>query len=100
MAVDKALSSVECPHLSVRIVSTGAEFPAMQEAYDTAVSGDTIQSQAGTLTENIIYNLNKSVSVDGGYDCSYMDNIDRRTTLTGTMTISDGVVTMGNFVLD
>ncbi len=95
----KALSSVDCPHLPVRTVSTGAEFPALQEAYDTAVSGDTIQSQAGTLTENIIYNLNKSVSVDGGYDCSYINNTDRKTTLTGTMAITDGVVTMGNVVL-
>ncbi|MDO8335357.1 MAG: S8 family peptidase, partial [Candidatus Saccharibacteria bacterium] len=92
----KALTSVGCTHLPVRIMGAGTEYPTLQEAYYTAVTGDTIQSQMGILNEALIFNQNKSVSIYGGYDCSYTENIDRDTTLSGTMTISNGTVTIGN----
>ncbi len=95
----KALSSVYCENLPIRIMDTGIEYSTLQAAYDAAVSGYTIQSQMGILTENPVFDLNKSVAIDGGFDCSYTDNTNRNTTLTGTIAISDGAVTIENFVL-
>jgi subtilisin family serine protease len=96
----KALSSVNCTNLPVMNMRTGTEFQTLQEAYNAAVSGDNIRSQAGIVTEDLIFDLNKSVFIDGGYDCNYTDNIGSKTTLLGTMSINDGVVTMGNFILE
>ncbi len=90
-----------CSNLPIRIMNTGTGYSKLQDAYDdAAVSGDTIQSREVILYESPIFDMDKSVSIDGGFDCSYADNADRDTTLIGTMTISDGVVTIGNYVLE
>ncbi len=96
----KALSSVYCEDLPVRIMDTGNEYSTLQEAYDEAVSGHTIQSKRGILTGYPVFNLNKSVSIDGGFNCGYTENANNKTTLTGAITFSNGTVTMENFVIE
>ncbi len=44
-----------------------------------------------------IKNQNKSVTMEGGYNCDYTVQTGN-TTLNGTMTTSDGTLTIGNFV--
>ena len=94
-----ALSSVLCTNLPVRSMETGMEYQTLRGAYIAAVSGYTIQSQIGVLTEDPIFDMNKSVSIDGGFDCSYTDNTDRETTISGNITISNGtlIIQSGTF---
>ena len=83
----------------VRIAgTTPVYYSSLQAAYDAAVDGDTIQIQALSFTEDLNINLVKSVTLEGGYDCNYSTVIGN-TTLNGNMTISDGTITTGNFVL-
>ena len=88
----------ECPNLPVRISGTALEYSFLQDAYDASVSYDIIQSQAAVFTEDIFINMNKSVVLEGGYDCDYI-TIIYNTVLNGNVTISDGVVTIENFEL-
>ncbi len=49
--------------------------------------------------EDLDIDINKSVTLEGGYNCDYTA-VNGKTTLNGTMTISNGTVTVGNFVLE
>jgi hypothetical protein len=89
-----------CANLPVRIMETGTGYSKLREAYVAAENGDTIQSREVMLFESPVFDINKSVSIDGGFDCSYTDNADRDTTLIGTMTINNGDVTIGSYVLE
>lgn len=94
---DGRIDSVDtCPTYSpVRIA--GAYYATLQDAYNTALDGENIRSQAVIFVENL--NLNKSVTLIGGYDCSYT-GITGWTRLKGQMTISNGTVTVKDFILE
>ncbi|UCH82013.1 MAG: hypothetical protein JSW20_05140, partial [Nitrospiraceae bacterium] len=82
-----------CPNLPVGIVDVPpVYYTVLQDAYDAMVSGDTIQSQAIVFIENLLIDMNISVTLNGGYDCDYNDPPSGETTLNGNMTISDGTL--------
>ncbi len=91
-----------CQYPSVRNARTFAYYSTLQVAYDDpeTLDGDTIQSQAVTLIENPNFYLTKSVTIRGGYDCDYNEPPIGKTILNGNMTISDGAVTIENFILE
>ena len=71
---------------------------SLQEAYNAAEDGDTIQCLDTTFTENLTIDTNKSVTQEGGYDGSY-STITGTTALQGSLIISNGTLTIENFVL-
>ena len=77
---------------------TPAYYSTLQSAYNAAVDGETIQSQAVNFTETLNFNANKSMVLQGGYDCGYASNTNE-TIVNGTMTISNGAVTIENLVV-
>jgi subtilisin family serine protease len=94
-----ALNSVLCPYEPVSILRmVPAYYTTLQAAYDAAGDGETIQSQALAFTENIDVDLNKSVTMYGGYNCDYTNGIGM-TTVNGSVNISNGSLTLGNFIL-
>jgi len=82
-----------CPNLPVR--RAGGSYYWLQDTYNAAVDGDTIQSQAVLFNENPDFNRNISVTISGGYDCSYSKN-DQESVVNGTITIRNGTVTLEN----
>lgn len=72
-----------------------AYYSSLQEAYNSASDGATIQIQAVNLTENLTFNQNKSISIIGGYDTQYIMVVEV-TTITGVMNITAGAVSMIN----
>ena len=83
--------------LLIRIGAT--YYSSLQTAYDSAGEGSVIQTQDIQLIENLSANLNKTVTIDGGYDCSYATKTGK-TRLKGQMTISNGKVTVKDFILE
>jgi hypothetical protein len=73
-------------------------FSALQAAYDDAIEGDTIQSQAWHLPENLSFDRNISITLKGGYDSLFTNN-PSATTINGTLTISEGSVIVDNIVI-
>lgn len=78
--------------------TTPTYYPSLQDAYNNAVDGDTIQVQAVIFTEDLFINLNKSVLLEGGYDGAFTTN-SGNTTLNGNMTISNGTITTENLII-
>jgi len=95
-ALDESFCSVD---IAIN-TDTCTDHLTLQAAYDNAYSGDTIKSRAVTLAEDLLFNQSKSIFIDGGYDCSYTHNADGTTIFNGTITINEGVVTIGNVVLE
>ena len=82
-----------CLNLPVR--RAGISYNALQNAYDAAVDGDTILSQAVVFNENPDFNRNISLTITGGYDCSYSTN-NEKSVVNGTITIRSGTVVLEN----
>jgi hypothetical protein len=85
----------------VRVVGTATiYYTTLQDAYTNinTVDGDLIQSQDVTFNGGMTINLDKSVVIEGGYDCAY-SVITGVTTINGNVTITDGSVTIENFVI-
>ncbi len=88
-----------CP-LSVRIAgTTPVYYSSLQAAYDNADGGETIQSHDAVFTEDIAFDLDKSVFFEGGYDCDYT-SVTGKTTVYGNMSVSNGMVTIQNGMLE
>ncbi|MEN8262450.1 MAG: hypothetical protein ABFR82_03210 [Nitrospirota bacterium] len=91
---------LQCP-APVRILGDPTDYYSLQDAYDSAQHGDAIQSQAQVFTESLdIADLSdKSITIEGGYDCTY-SAITGNTTLNGDITISNGTVTIDSGSFD
>ncbi len=88
-----------CANLPVMIAgSTPAYYSTLQSACTAACSGDTIQSQAGSFTENLDFNSNVSVTLQGGYDSCYSTD-SSYSTISGTLTITNGTVNVQNITI-
>ena len=82
----------------VRIAGTPpVYYPTLQSAYDAAVEGDTIQTRTVVFSDNLNANRNISITLQGGYNCNY-SAITGNTVFNGMMTVSDGVVTIGDYI--
>lgn len=81
-----------CSLLPARVQdATPAYFPTLTAAYQNADNGDTIQSQQIIFEEDVDMNINKSVTLEAGYDCNYTYNTGV-TTISGDLAISSGTV--------
>ena len=88
-----------CLNDPVRIERTGLTYPTLQEAYDDAEYGDIVQSQDTVFIEQLNIDQDKSVNIEGGYNCDY-SAVTGETVQIGNMTISDGTLTLANFSLE
>jgi hypothetical protein len=84
----------------VRIVDPPTSYywiSELQTAYADAADGETIECKVatydGTTYGNVTLDQNKSIIIQGGYDCSY-STITGTTTIQGNMTISNGGATI------
>jgi hypothetical protein len=73
-------------------------YSSLQAAYDAAEDGDIIMVIFVNFVENLLVNRNISVTLQGGYNGSY-STISGDTILNGDMLVSDGTLTIENFVL-
>ena len=71
----------------------------IQDAYNVAGDGDPVQVQAGTYTENLSIDLPKSVTVGGGYSVIFTPD-SFTSIIQGDVTVSDGIITFENFVIE
>jgi len=73
-------------------------YSSLQDAYDAATDGETVEVIAVTFNETLTIDLNKSVTFSGGYNGAYSSNSET-TVLQGSINISSGLLTIENFVL-
>lgn len=70
----------------------------IQNAYNNAVEGDTIKVRMISFTENDNFNLGKSVTLQGGYDCMFYEST-YYSTIMGSLTITTGETTIANIIV-
>jgi len=90
-----------CPNQPVRIAGKTLYYSGLQDAYNAAQNGDTIQARATTLTENLTVNRDISVTLEGGYGCDYSSNTGGMTSLKGMIQTypTAGTLTIKNFIV-
>ena len=92
------ISVAECQNLPVKDSEGSGYFSTVQDAYDNASEADTIQAQALDFEESLNFSRDIQITIEGGYDCEYTDN-PSTSTIKGSMTISNGTVTVDNLVI-
>jgi hypothetical protein len=73
-------------------------YSSLLNAYVAAGSGDTLQNMEETIIVDIDFNINKTVTLEGGFNCGY-GTVTGLTTISGNMTVSNGSVVIGDIML-
>ncbi|MEJ2682858.1 MAG: fibronectin type III domain-containing protein [Candidatus Sulfobium sp.] len=68
-------------------------YPTIQTAFDAALTGDIVELQAGTFAETPDLKSGVSIMLTGGFDQSFGSQAGF-STISGTLTISSGTVTI------
>lgn len=76
-----------------------AYYPLINDAYEKAISGASINIQAVDLTESPVFNKSKDVTLKGGFDGKFASNKGYISALSGVMRISSGTVRVENVVI-
>jgi len=85
--------------LPVKIAESWSSiYSSPQQAYNNALSGNTIISQAYTFNQNLNLNQPVAVKLVGGFDAGFV-NRENYTEIKGSVTISKGTATMDNIVI-
>jgi len=87
---------------SARVLSGGlpiSSYSKLQDAYNAATDGDTIQAQTMVFTESLTFVANINVLLKGGYNYDFLLN-PLMTTVKGVLTIGGGTVTLENLIIN
>ncbi|NVN90873.1 MAG: HAF repeat-containing protein [Desulfuromonadales bacterium] len=80
-------------------VEGGGYYSSLQEAYTLAPATGTIMVQKGELPGNLSANLNKTVTLEGGYDSDYSSNNGQTTLIHCNLLIGTGSITVENIAI-
>lgn len=95
MTTARTVSATFTSSAKAMIGTTG--YGSLAEAYAAAVNGDRIKLLDGSTV--ISLNLDKIVTLDGGYDASFALKSGQLTLLNGVQTVTTGSVTMGDIAI-
>ncbi len=91
--------NVDDCELDLPVKNNDINYKTIHSAYIEAINGDVIHSHNEELVEDLVLDLNKTVTLDGGYDCSFA-GVAGMTTLKGSMEVISGQLTIGNYILE
>lgn len=81
-----------CPNISpINIAGTSLYYASIQSTYDAAVNLDIILSQEEYLSGALNFNNDISLTMRGGFDCSYATNTGK-TVIKGELKMSKGSI--------
>lgn len=96
---DATIQANFAANLPVKIAENQTNiYSSPQQAYNNALNGNTIISRAHSFSENLNLSLPVSVQLVGGYDSDFV-NKENYTEISGTVTVSQGTVTVENIVI-
>ncbi len=102
VTADHNIYATFADNLYVRRVSGSTDYyySSIQSAYDpaTILNDDIIQSEAMSLDEDLTFDLDVQITLEGGYDQAFQDN--QGYTTVHSLTVSNGTVIVENLVLE
>jgi hypothetical protein len=87
-----------CSNNPFKIGGTIYSYASIHAAYEATTSGDTMQIHTSEYSEALALDLDKIVTLEGGYNCDFTSNTGY-TTINGSLTISNGTVTIENITV-
>ena len=82
-----------CPGVfPIKLHGVPLYFSVFQDAYNTALDGEHLLGADATISGDILFDSDKTVFLEGGYDCGFINNDGGTTTIFGDMEITDGMV--------
>jgi hypothetical protein len=87
-----------CIYGDIRILGRSDYYPTIRDAYNNCADGDTMQLHAVDFNEEPVLSHPVTVNLQGGFGCDYSSS-SGFSSITGTMTISDGTITLDRIIL-
>ncbi len=98
LALSTQVQSAEYNYIRINS-ATPAYYNTIQEAYNAAAEGDTIQLQGVWFPEDLSFNRDISVTITGGYDTSFTDNSGDNSVFISWPQITQGHVYLNNIAI-
>jgi Leucine-rich repeat (LRR) protein len=98
MGSGNVVLSAKWADLAVRILETGVDYTDIQDAYDQAANGNTIEAWSGFYGHNVLFNRAISVKLMGGYDATFTSH-PGLTIINGMMEIRSGSAELSKIVI-
>ena len=98
MNSDKNVTAVFDFHTAHKVKTPEGHYSTLQEAYNAALHGSTVQAWGTLFQENLTCGQNKSIFLQGGFDGGY-DMNNSYSLLEGVLTIQQGSLTVENLVI-
>jgi subtilisin family serine protease len=98
VTANHSISASFNPNQTVKIAGTPAYYATLQAAYNAAGSVATIQAETFTFFETLVFDMPSSVTLEGGMDSSFLTTTGL-TTISGSLVVSNGMVTLNNIVI-
>lgn len=98
MNSDKNVTAVFDFYTAHKVKTPESHYSTLQEAYNAALHGSTVQAWGTLFQENLTCGQNKSIFLKGGYDGSYSMNTSY-SLLEGILTIQQGSLTVENLMI-
>jgi hypothetical protein len=89
----------QCAYQPVWISGTSNYFDNIQPAYNELSANSAILMQTHVFAGNPSFNKNIALSLKGGYNCDYSSNDTRYSTIAGSLTISNGTLTIDSVII-
>jgi hypothetical protein len=87
-----------CSNNHARTTVSPVYWATLGTAYANAASTDTIAAQSVTFRENLNLDQGKTITLRGGYDCTYSANA-LKSTIIGSLTVSTGSVVIDSIAI-
>ena len=96
MSADEACTATFnlCAATSIAMTGSSALYGSITAAYVGASSTDVIKVIASNQQENLVFS-SKNITLQGGYDCAFSEPPTSFTTITGSLIISGGSLSIG-----
>jgi len=94
-----AASTSSCTGTPAVVVGNQTPYSSIRSAYKDVLEGGTIRAIAAELGEDLILDIDKSVTLTGGYDCDFQYIIGS-TTINGSLVINSGSLMVSNLVME
>jgi hypothetical protein len=93
--LDMGADEYYCANYPFNIGGTISSYASIHAAYEAMSSGDILLIHSLENTENLAFDIDKTVTLKGGYGCGFSSN-PGYTRVKGSLTISSGKVTVEN----
>lgn len=98
ITVDTGVTALFTSNSQIKNNGSGITYASLEDAYSAANDGETLLVQVYSFPENLLFDLPKNVTLNGGKDSDYVSTIGR-STIQGVLRIKQGGIRVQNIVI-